>query len=69
MILQAAEKYNIDLSQSYMAGDDKRDIQAGINAGCIPVLLTGGKPVIDCAPYNNIMVFENLLDFARQLKP
>jgi len=43
MILQAAKKYNIDLSQSYMIGDNKRDVQAGINAGCIPVFLTGGR--------------------------
>ena len=40
MILKAAEKYNIDLSKSYMVGDDKRDVLAGINAGCIPVLIT-----------------------------
>jgi len=42
MILKAAEKYNIDLAKSYMVGDDKRDIQAGINAGCMPVFITGG---------------------------
>ena len=52
MILKAAEKYNIDLLQSYMAGDDKRDIEAGINAGCIPVKITSDF---------------TLLDFARQL--
>ena len=40
MILAAAEKYNIDLSNSYMVGDDIRDVKAGIAAGCIPVLLT-----------------------------
>ena len=40
MILAAAEKYNIDLSCSYMVGDDMRDVKAGIAAGCIPVLLT-----------------------------
>jgi len=39
MILAAAEKYNIDLASSYMAGDDMRDIKAGVAAGCIPVLL------------------------------
>jgi D-glycero-D-manno-heptose 1,7-bisphosphate phosphatase len=41
MILKAAQKYNIDISQSYMAGDDMRDVQAGMNAGCIPVFLIG----------------------------
>jgi len=39
MILKAAEKYNIDLSHSYMVGDDKRDIDAGKSAGCKTVLI------------------------------
>jgi D-glycero-D-manno-heptose 1,7-bisphosphate phosphatase len=40
LILQAAEKYNIDLTQSYMVGDDKRDVQAALAAGCRPVFIT-----------------------------
>jgi D,D-heptose 1,7-bisphosphate phosphatase len=40
MILQAAHKYNIDLAESFMAGDDKRDVQAGINAGCVPIFIS-----------------------------
>lgn len=34
MLLQAAEKYNIDLEASYMIGDDERDMEAGRRAGC-----------------------------------
>lgn len=34
MLLQAAEKYNIDLHQSYMIGDDERDMEAGRAVGC-----------------------------------
>lgn len=34
LILQAAEKYNIDLGESYMIGDSASDILAGKNAGC-----------------------------------
>lgn len=34
MLLQAAEKYNIDLQKSYMIGDDERDMEAGRQAGC-----------------------------------
>lgn len=34
MLLQAAEKYNIDLSASFMVGDSKTDIIAGAAAGC-----------------------------------
>jgi D,D-heptose 1,7-bisphosphate phosphatase len=62
MILQAAEKYNIDLSESFMVGDDMRDVNAGINAGCIPVFLTKNKP----NEGNNIKTFANLLDFTEQ---
>jgi histidinol-phosphate phosphatase family protein len=43
MLLQAAEKYNIDLSKSYMIGDHERDIQAGKAAGCITVGVGTGK--------------------------
>lgn len=34
LFFKAAEKYNIDISRSYMIGDDERDIQAGEAAGC-----------------------------------
>ncbi|MCX8163087.1 MAG: HAD family hydrolase [Candidatus Micrarchaeota archaeon] len=33
MILEAAKKYNIDLKNSILVGDDAKDIQAGKNAG------------------------------------
>jgi len=35
LLLQAANDFNIDLSQSIMIGDGDNDILAGINAGCI----------------------------------
>jgi D,D-heptose 1,7-bisphosphate phosphatase len=66
MILQAAEKYNIDLSKSFMVGDDMRDVNAGINAGCIPVFLTNNKPYDDMT---NVKTFANLQDFTGQLVP
>jgi D-glycero-D-manno-heptose 1,7-bisphosphate phosphatase len=44
LILRAAEKYNIDLTQSYMVGDDVRDIKAAIAAGCKPILLSAEFP-------------------------
>lgn len=34
MLLAAAEKYNIDLTQSWMIGDSDNDIEAGQAAGC-----------------------------------
>lgn len=39
MLLQAAQDFNIDLSQSYMVGDGENDVKAGIAAGCMSVLL------------------------------
>ena len=34
MILRAAKEHGIDLKQSWMIGDQQRDIEAGIAAGC-----------------------------------
>ncbi|MDR3173498.1 MAG: HAD-IIIA family hydrolase [Treponema sp.] len=40
LFFQAAEKYHIDLSQSYMAGDDRKDVEAALAAGCRPVFIS-----------------------------
>ena len=42
MLLDAFEKYDIDLSQSYMIGDRATDIQAGKNAGCKTIFVDFG---------------------------
>lgn len=44
MLLQAAKKYPIDLAQSWMVGDDERDIGAGKVAGCRTALI-GDRPL------------------------
>jgi D-glycero-D-manno-heptose 1,7-bisphosphate phosphatase len=67
MILKAAEKYNIDLGQSYMVGDDKRDVQAGINAGCKPVFLTGAGEEKKDSFDSNVKIFSGLKEFAVSL--
>jgi D-glycero-D-manno-heptose 1,7-bisphosphate phosphatase len=43
MILQAAKDFNIDLSESYMMGDDLIDIKTGKKAGCRTILVLTGK--------------------------
>jgi D-glycero-D-manno-heptose 1,7-bisphosphate phosphatase len=43
MIFQAAADFHIDLTQSYMVGDDVIDIETGKNAGCKTVLVLTGK--------------------------
>lgn len=67
MLLQAAEDFEIDLSQVYMVGDAQTDIQAAINAGCKGGILvktaTGEKVVSPDAVYSA----PNLLDAARYI--
>lgn len=43
-LLEAAKKWDIDLSHSFLVGDTKDDVAAAQNAGCISILLE--------APYN-----------------
>lgn len=43
MLEQAAEKYNIDLSQSWYIGDTTVDLQTGVNAGMRTVLVLTGE--------------------------
>ncbi len=40
MLLKAAEDFNIDLSKSWMIGDDENDVKAGIAAGCRTALIS-----------------------------
>ncbi|TVQ58306.1 MAG: HAD family hydrolase [Phycisphaerales bacterium] len=43
MLLQAARDLHIDLAQSWLIGDQPRDIQAGRAAGCRAILLTNDQ--------------------------
>lgn len=43
MLLQAADKYNINLSESWYIGDSTVDIQTGVNAGMRTVLVLTGE--------------------------
>ena len=61
MLLKAAEKYNIDLSQSYMIGDGENDIKAGKAAGCRTVLLNA-----DCEYYGQDICVDSLKAFVDQ---
>jgi D-glycero-D-manno-heptose 1,7-bisphosphate phosphatase len=51
LLFRAAKKYNIDLTASYMIGDDNRDIEAGRAAGCTPVLLSPESAFPDLARF------------------
>jgi D-glycero-D-manno-heptose 1,7-bisphosphate phosphatase len=58
LILAATQKYNIDLTQSYMIGDRWRDIEAGQNAGCKTIWINRHykekvpMPPADCTVYS-----------------
>jgi len=43
MLMEAAEKYNIDLNSSWYVGDTTTDIQTGINAGTHTMLVQTGE--------------------------
>ena len=64
MILKAAQKFNIDLSQSYMAGDHNRDVQCAVNAGCKPVFLTNGEGKKEDIRDNDVLFFSSLNEFS-----
>ncbi len=42
LFMRAKEKFDIDLSQSFMIGDKATDVEAGHNAGCKGILLKTG---------------------------
>jgi D,D-heptose 1,7-bisphosphate phosphatase len=69
MLMRAAEKYNIDLSASWMIGDTTQDVQTGINAGTKTVLITTGDP----NPYKKFgdakpdRVFDSLLEAVKAI--
>lgn len=59
MLLKAAEKYNIDLSHSWMVGDSENDIKAGLNSDC-NVALIGENEI--CQAYKSLTEFvDNIL--------
>lgn len=61
LLIDAAEQFNIDLSNSVMIGDKKSDAECGIAAGCkYNIFLDNGKQP---PPDNkNIIIADNLID-------
>ncbi len=64
LLLQAARDYNIDLEQSFMAGDSRKDVEAGRAAGCKAALLSGRNPPEDPA---GAPVYGSLIDFVNSV--
>jgi D-glycero-D-manno-heptose 1,7-bisphosphate phosphatase len=42
MLLEAAKKYEIDLTESFMVGDRAKDVEAGRRAGCRTIFIDHG---------------------------
>ena len=63
MILDLANKWDIDLGQSYMLGDKLSDAQAGLNAGCQGVLIRKSS----LKEHDEFPFFEDLASFANSV--
>ena len=64
MLLNAAERFNIDLAASWMVGDDENDVKAGKAAGCKTALIGTGdfgqdRTVGSLLDFVNFMLSEN----------
>lgn len=63
LLISAAADFNIDLGSSYMVGDSLRDVQAGVNAGCVPVYIGAEKEPLP----DGTITAESLLEFSQRL--
>ncbi len=67
LIFKAAEKYNINLSQSYMIGDSISDIECGKKAGVKAILVNTGEQDKKNAELKADIIAEDLLKAVRVL--
>lgn len=66
MLLQAAEEFNIDLSQSYMIGDGENDIMAGVAAGCKTILVNREDTNLKNADFGQDDTLNSVYDFVNK---
>jgi D-glycero-D-manno-heptose 1,7-bisphosphate phosphatase len=66
MLLQAAADLQIELSASYIIGDKLADVEAGLAAGCRPVLVkTGYGTAEEARVGSDVPVFSSIVEAAR----
>jgi len=65
MLLQAAKDFGLNLSETFMAGDSRSDVQAGINAGTKTVLVKTANENVE-APEADYTA-PNLLDAVKYI--
>jgi len=61
LLIEAAKKYNIELSSSWMIGDGENDVKAGQNAGCKTGLIGEGSYGQDITGDSLLEIVENIL--------
>ena len=66
LLTRAQRDFGFEPSQTWMIGDAGRDVAAAIAAGVRPALVRAGKDPAYRAP-NDVPVFDDLMDFARQI--
>jgi len=66
MLIEAAEKYNLNLKECWMVGDSERDIQAGLKAGTKTALLQGQGTSLQLGDCGQDEAHDSLLDFVNR---
>lgn len=66
-IREAARKYDLDLAQSWMVGDQETDIVTGINAGCRTALLKYEHSTGKRGDAQPDLICDDLADLVRKL--
>ena len=68
MILEAAQKWGIDLRESFMVGDRWQDIEAGKKAGCRAIFVDYGYGMIHpCSPDKTFHTAKEALQWILEL--
>jgi len=68
MLHQAEKLFDIDLSSSIMIGDKLSDIEAGIAAGCLPILVRTGYGISEEERLpEGVAVYDDILEAARSI--
>ncbi len=70
MFERIQQHFNCSLDNCFFVGDSFSDIEVAKIVGCIPVLVKTGKGKMTLETLgkdNNILVYENLLDFVKHL--
>jgi D-glycero-D-manno-heptose 1,7-bisphosphate phosphatase len=65
MLVRAAREHGLDLSRSFMVGDKRSDLDAGLAAGCTPILVRTGYGAASGPPPSGVLDAPDVLGAAR----